>query len=118
MLVVEGRRKGLSLVQVCQDTLQVVSRLERRAQGEPEIDGLLARGALLWQMREGTEGLFEVPYSLTVRRARQGLLPRLPAILQSLVPHLASQSVMGQAFDLLGYLLSSERLDGLHDTGV
>src|SRR5262245_50434854 len=35
--VVEGRRKSLGLAQTRQDTPQVTRRLERRAQGEPEI---------------------------------------------------------------------------------
>ena len=44
--VVEGRREGLGLAQIRQDTPKVARRQERRAQGEPEIDGLLARVAL------------------------------------------------------------------------
>ena len=42
--VVEGRCEGLGLAQIRQDTPKVARRQERRAQGEPEIDGLLARG--------------------------------------------------------------------------
>src|SRR5205823_13873718 len=38
--VIEGRREGLGLPQVSQDTPQVAGRIERRAQGEAEIDGL------------------------------------------------------------------------------
>ena len=45
--VVEGCRQGRGLVQIGQDTPEVVRRKERRAHGEPEIDGLLARVALL-----------------------------------------------------------------------
>ena len=75
---------------------------ERRAQGEPEIDGLLARRARLRQMREGAERLLEVPHGLAVGRPRHGLLPRLLAIGQRLVPHLAPHGMVGQAFDLLG----------------
>ena len=44
--VIEGRREGLGLAQIRQDTPKVARRKERRAQGEPEIDGLLARVAL------------------------------------------------------------------------
>ena len=92
--------------------------MERRAQGEPEIDGLLARVALLWQMREGTERLLEVPHSLAVGRPRHGLLPGLPAVCQGLVPHLAPQGMVGQAFDLLGQAVGSEAFEGLDDAGV
>jgi hypothetical protein len=42
--------EGLGLAQQRQDTAQVTRRQERRAQGEPEIDGLLARVAVLGQM--------------------------------------------------------------------
>ena len=44
--VVEGLSEGLGLAQIRQDAPQVARRMERRAQGEPEIDGLLARVAL------------------------------------------------------------------------
>ena len=44
--VVEGRGEGLGLAQIRQDTPKVARRPERRAQGEPEVDGLLARVAL------------------------------------------------------------------------
>src|SRR5437764_15350129 len=64
--VVEGRRESLGLAQTRQDTPKVARRLERRTQGEAEIDGLLARVALLRQMREGAERLLEVSHSLTV----------------------------------------------------
>ena len=39
--VVEGFREGLGLAQIRQDTPQVARRPERRAQGDPEINGLL-----------------------------------------------------------------------------
>ena len=61
---------------------------------------------------EGAERLLEVPHGLAVGRARHGLLPRLPAVRQGLVPHLAPQGMVGQAFDLLGHPVRSERLRG------
>ena len=72
----------------------------------------------LRQMREGTERLLEVPHGLAVGRPRHGLLPRLPAVRQGLVPHLAPQGMVGQAFDLLGQPVAGERLEGLDDAGV
>jgi hypothetical protein len=45
--VVEGRREGLGLVQKRQNTPIIAERAERCAQGEPEIDALLACIALL-----------------------------------------------------------------------
>src|SRR5207248_38900 len=70
--VVEGDSEGLSLTQIRQDTPQVAGWLKCRAQGEPKINGLLVRVALLWQMLEGTERLLEVPHGLAVSRPCQG----------------------------------------------
>ena len=116
--VVEGHGEGLGLAQERQDTPKVARRMERRAQGEPEVDGLLARGALLRQMLEGTERLLEVLHGLAVGRPRHGLLSRLPAVRQGLVPHFAPQGMVRQAFDLLGYPVSGECLKGLDDAGM
>ena len=76
------------------------------------------RVALLRQMREGAERLLEVPHGLAVGRPRHGLLPRLPAVRQGLVPHLPPQGMVRQAFDLLGHPVPGERLKGLDDPGV
>ena len=64
--VIKGHRKRFSLAQVGQSTPQVSGRSERRAQGKPEVDGLLTGLALLRQMREHTERLLEVPHRLAV----------------------------------------------------
>src|SRR5687767_8502412 len=92
--VVEGCRESLRLTETREDPPKISQRAERIAQGEPEINGLLVRGALLWQMREGAEGLLEGPHSLAVGRPRQGLVPRLPRVCQGLVPHLSTQGMM------------------------
>src|SRR5262249_22119610 len=63
--VVEGLGEGLGLAQHRQNTPQVARRSERRAQDEPEINGLLARITCLRQMREGAECLLEGLHSLT-----------------------------------------------------
>src|SRR5260370_23687374 len=118
MRIVEGDSKGLGLMQISQDTLKVARRRERRAQGEPETDGLLACGTCLRQMREGTERLLEISSSLVVGRLYHGLLPSLPAVRQGLGPQLAAQGMVCQAFDLLGHTVSGERFKNLHDAGV
>jgi hypothetical protein len=48
MGISEGLGEGFGLAQIRQDTPRVTKRDERRAQGEPEVDSLLVRGALLW----------------------------------------------------------------------
>jgi hypothetical protein len=62
--------------------------------------------------------LLTVPHSLTVGRACQGLLARLPAIRQGLVSHLPPQGVVGQAFDLLVQAVPGERLKDLDNPRV
>jgi hypothetical protein len=89
--VVEGFRQGLGLAEQHQDPPKLAERAERRAQGEPEIDGLLARGARLRQMRKGPERRLERPHSFAVGRPRDGLLFRLPAVRDRLVPHRTQQ---------------------------
>jgi hypothetical protein len=116
--VVENRRQGLSFVQSRQDTPKVDRGPERRAQGEPQIKGLLAHVARLRQMWEGAECLLEILCSLAVGGPRYRLLSCLPAVRQGLVPHLAPQGMMGQTFDLLDYPVPSKRLKGFNDAGV
>ena len=66
-------------------------------------------------MREGTERLLEVPHGLTVGRPRHGFSPRLPTVRQSLIPHLASQGMVGQPLDLLGQVVGIQRCHGVRD---
>src|SRR5262249_22541942 len=69
-------------------------------------------------MWEGAERLLEVPHGLAVGRPRHGLLSGLPEVHQGLVPHVALQGVMRQAFDLLGHAVPSERFEDLDDLGM
>jgi hypothetical protein len=113
-----GLREGLGLAQQGQDAPIVTQRPERRAQGDAEIDGLLACVALLRQMREGTERLLEGPHGLTVGRSCHGFLSRLPTVYQGLGPHLAPEGMVGQPFHLLGHLVSGKCLQGRDDPSM
>ena len=66
----------------------------------------------------GRERLLEVPHGLAIGRPRHGLVPGLSAVRQGLVPHLAPQGMVGQAFHLFGRPLPGEGLQGLDDVGV
>src|SRR5262245_38257978 len=88
------------------------------AQGEPEIDSLLAGVALLRQMREGTERLLEIPPGLAVGRPCQGLLSRLSAVRQGLLPHLTPYGMVGQAFDVFHQASRGERFKRRDDAGM
>src|SRR5262245_2022957 len=92
--------------------------MERGAQGESQIDGLLLHGTCLWEVREDAERRLEVLYNLTAGRLCQGLFPCLPAVGQGLVPHFAPQGMMGQPFDLLGYPVPGKPLEGLDDSSM
>jgi hypothetical protein len=65
--VVKGRCESLGLAQICQDAPRVAERVMCRAQGEPEVDGLLACVARLWQMLQSTKRLLIVRHCLAVR---------------------------------------------------
>jgi len=95
-----ANRERLRFPQMRQDTCRVTQRKQRIAQGQPEIKGLLAPVARLWQMRQGTERLLEARYGLAMGRPCHGLLSRLPAIDQRLSPHFTPEGMMRQAFDL------------------
>jgi hypothetical protein len=105
-------------VQIGQHTPKIVEAAERSAQSEPQIDGLLACVARLRQVLEGCQGLLEIAHGLAMGRRCHGLLPRLPRVRHGLVPDLAPQGVMRQAFGLLAQPLSCERLKGLDDVGM
>ena len=68
--IIEGCREGFGFAQLRQDASAIARGIERRAQRQPEIDGLLTRVARLRQMREGTERLLKVPHGLTVGPTR------------------------------------------------
>ena len=61
MRVVQGGRQAFGLAQTRQAPLKIPDRPERRAQGELEVKGLLLRGALLGQMREGLSACSKDP---------------------------------------------------------
>ena len=100
--------------------MRPVSSNGRRAyaQGEPEVDGLLRVSRRSGRCGEGAERLLKGPHRLTGGRPRHGLLPRLAAVRQGLVPHLAPQGMVGQPFHLLGQPVPGERLQGRDDAGV
>jgi hypothetical protein len=62
----EGCGENLGLVQINHSAFQGTRRVKRRAQVEPEIDGLFVRVVPFWQMREGLEGLLEVAHGFAV----------------------------------------------------
>ena len=73
---------------------------------------------MLGQVREGLEGLLEGGHRLAERGAVVGPGAGLLAVGHGLVPHLAPQGMVRQAFDLLGHPVGRERLKGLDQARV
>jgi hypothetical protein len=107
---------------------------ERASQCEAETEGQPLGVVVLRQVREGLEGLLEGGHRLTEGGAVVGPGAGLLAVGDGFVPHLASQGMVCQAFDLvrglpscrkalrlrshLGHLLRRKRLKGLDDAHV
>jgi len=116
--VVEGLSEGCRLAEVVEH-LPVISVVrERSPQVEPEVDGLLLRGAALREMRQGCEGLLEARRGLSQGRTRECPGPGLPTVRHGLVPDLASEGMRGQPFRLLGQPVGIEPFAGYDNAGV
>src|SRR5215510_11498142 len=86
--------QDFGLVQDVKGSSPFSQSLERPPQVQPDVDGLGARVALLWQMLESVKRLLEISHCLAVARMRHGLLPCLLKIRQRLVPHLPTQGMV------------------------
>ena len=73
MPVVEGHGQGLGFAQAGQDATRVAGGQERGSEGQSEVEGQLAGGARVGQMRQGFDGLLEQGGRLAIGRARHGL---------------------------------------------
>src|SRR5215475_3121742 len=87
-------------------------------QSEAKLEGQSPSVAELGQVREGLEGLLAGGHRLAERGAAVCPDAGLLAVRHGLVPHLASQGMMCQAFDLLPYPVRRERLQGLDNARV
>ena len=111
--IVERPGQGLGLAQQG-EVPPTLSQCEQGApQSEAELDRQHPGVAVLGQVREGLEGLLEVAHRLAERGTVIGLGAGLLAVGHGLVPHLAPQGMVRQAFDLLGHPVGRERLKGL-----
>src|SRR5262245_66689550 len=87
-------------------------------QVEPEVDGMLLRGAARREMLEGCQGLLAVHHGISQGRTRQRFGASLPTVRHGLVPDLAPEGMLGQPFRLLGETVGIEPFAGCDDTGV
>ena len=116
--VVERPGQGLGLAQQGEAPPILSQCAQRACHSEAEIDGQHPGVAVLGQVREGLEGLVEVGHRLAERGAVVGPGAGLLAVGHGLVPHLAPQGMVRQAFDLLGHPVGRERLEGLDQARV
>ena len=116
--IVERPGQGLGLAQQGEAPPMLSQWGQRASQSEAEIDGQHPGVAVLGQVREGLEGLLEGGHRLAERGAVVGPGAGLLAVGHGLVPHLAPQGMVRQAFDLLGHPLGRERLEGLDQARV
>jgi hypothetical protein len=116
--IVKLSSQGLGLAQQG-EVPPIFSQSEQRAsQCEADLDGQHPGIAVLGQVRQGLEGLLEGGHRLTECGAVKGPGAGLLAVGHGLVPHLAPQGMVRQAFDLLCRPLGSERLKGLDNARV
>ena len=95
------------------------SQLAQRAiQSEAELDGQPPGVAVLGQVPKGLEGLLKIGHRLAERCAGIGPGAGLPAVEHGLAPHLASQGMVRQAFDLLSSPVGRQRLKRLDQARV
>ena len=89
-LVAQRLAEGLGPAQVLEHPPRGFAQgIERAVYPEMEVDGLLGDGSTVGEMRQGDERLLESRQRLAVGRARLGFVPRLEAVHQGLLPHLA-----------------------------
>jgi hypothetical protein len=91
---------------------------QRASQNEAELDGQHPGVAGLGQVHESLEGLLEGGHRLAKRGAVVGSGTGLLAVGHGLVPHLAPHGMVRQPFDLLGYPLGRQCLEGLDQVRV
>ena len=117
-LITQGFREGLGVAKAFVHPFECDQWQEGAAQVELQIDGLLPDVSALWEMPQGRQCLLKIGHRLMVRRVRRRLGPGLPAVGYGLLPHLALQGMMGQAFDLFSEAVRLEPFDGLHNPCV
>src|SRR5215831_6825253 len=109
-LIVQALRNAFGLTQVL-DYPMVLAQLEQYPpQLETNVDGLLKGRAVIGRRSQEVERLLEPDASLVERRASRRLESRLVQIVDGLVPHIASDRVMGEQLDLFAKTILVELL--------
>ena len=107
--VVERPGQGLGLAEQGEAPPILSQWLQRGCHSEADLDGQPPGVAVLGQVREGLEGLLEGGHRLAERGTVEGPGTGLLAVRDGLVPHLAPQGMVRQAFDLVRACLPAGR---------
>ena len=117
-LVTEPLRQRACLVQHLAHPRELAERPEGAPLLEAQVDELLGPLPAVWQLVEGDPCLLEVGEGVPGGRAVERPDPRLPAVLDRLVPHLPAKRVVRQPLHLFTQPVRVEPLHRRHDLGV
>src|SRR5262249_4571914 len=109
---------AFGLAQALEYFMVLVQLNQHCPQIETNVDGFSKCRLVLRQSLQGVEGLIERDPSIVERRASHRLDPRLPQVVDRLIPHVASDRVMGKPLDLLAEAVMVEPLDRLDNARV
>jgi hypothetical protein len=104
--IVQCLREPFGVTQERKDALVVAQRQQGITELEAHVDALSHRLGSLGEMWHGIQRLLKAGHRFLVCRPCHGLRPRLPTIVQRLVPHLAPPRMVRQPLDLLRQTIS------------
>jgi hypothetical protein len=116
--ITQGLGQAFGLAQAVVTPPELAQGLQCIAQLKPEIDSLRTCVSTLGEMLQGRQRLLQVYHCLAIGRARTRLDMRLAAIGQGLLPHLAPECMVREAFDVFAAPRGIERFQRLHDARV
>src|SRR3989442_13881117 len=117
-LIADALSKSFGLTQAAEDLRELSEGSERIANIQPKIDTLLDRFATLREMCESRKSVLEACDRFAIGRPCGGLRPGLTAVRDSLVPHLARESVVSETIGLLGGPGRIQLFDRRYDPSV
>jgi hypothetical protein len=113
--IVKRSGQPFGFLEIPPDGCELVQREERLAKVETKIYRTLDLLVRLRQRVQGRQCLLEPVHRLPVGRVGEGLGAGLPEVRNRLLPQLAPEGMVSQAFDLPAQPIRVERLERLHN---
>jgi hypothetical protein len=107
--IVQPLGKGFGGTQVVEELRLFAEWEQGIMQVSTQVNGLFERIATFGEMRQGSQCLLKTRHGFAVRRTGGRSGPGLTAVGQSLLPHLAPYSMVGQAVHLLTQSIREKR---------